>query len=120
MATRIAIVGGLQRQERELARLAEAAGYELLVHSGEMGGRGAAGLRALVAQSDIVVIITGVNSHTAVQLAKKLSRQLGRTSVVHQRFSAARFRALLDALTIHESHARWAGDGGAHAIAVGG
>jgi len=45
-----------------------------------------------------VVIVTDVNSHGAVHLAKKVARQLARPSLIIQNFGAARLCRLLDAL----------------------
>jgi hypothetical protein len=52
---RIGIVGGLDRNARELEGLALAEGHQLETHSGVLSGHGSSsGLRALIARSDLV------------------------------------------------------------------
>ena len=63
-----------------------------------MRGRGMDGIRTAISRSSLVVIVTDVNSHGAVHLAKKVSRQLDRPSLIIQNFGAARLSRLLDAL----------------------
>ncbi len=74
-------------------------------HTGNVRGRGASDLRAVIARSDLVVIVTDHNSHGGVHVAKRLARQLKRTSVVLTRCGVARFGALLDALAARERYA---------------
>ena len=74
---RIAWIGGLERNERELERIAVRGGHGLEFHSGHVGGRGAGDLRAMIERSDLVVILTDVNSHGAVLLAKKMATGTG-------------------------------------------
>ncbi|MFT3776528.1 MAG: DUF2325 domain-containing protein [Minicystis sp.] len=97
-------IGGRERNETALERIAERSGHKLEFHSGHVGGRGANDLRALVERSDFLVIVTDVNSHGAVLLAKKLAQRAGRASLVIRRCGSARFQALLDALAIREQH----------------
>jgi hypothetical protein len=92
---RIGWIGGRERNETQLERVAEDRGHELLFHSGHVGGRGASDLRTLVERSDFLVIVTEVNSHGAVLLTKKLAQRLGRASLVIRRCGTARFAALL-------------------------
>jgi hypothetical protein len=101
---RIAFVGGLHRNENQMVEIAERAGHALDFHPGVVGGRGAGELRAAIERADFVVIVTDVNSHGAVQLAKKLCQKLGRGSLVVRRCGAARFRQLLDAIAARETH----------------
>ena len=102
---RIGFVGGISRQEPQLAQLAAQAGHPIEFHVGDVRGRGAADLRALVARADLVVIVTDQNSHGGARMAKLLARQLGRASVVLSRCGVARFAALLDALAARERYA---------------
>ena len=51
-----------------------------------------------MSRSGLVVIVTGVNSHGAVHLAKKAARQLERPTLILQSFGAARLCRLLEAL----------------------
>lgn len=101
---RIGWIGGRERNETQLERIAERSGHTLEFHSGHVGGRGAGDLRALVERSDFVVIVTDVNSHGAVLLAKKLAQRAGRASLVIRRCGTARFQALLDAFTTRDHH----------------
>jgi len=95
---RIGIVGGLDRLEPLFARMAEAAGHEALFHHGATNASGVRALASLVEHSDLVVILTDVNSHGAVRLARQTLRERGRSPVLLRRCGAARFGALLAAL----------------------
>ena len=105
---RIGWIGGRERNETVLERIAARSGHVLEFHSGHVGGRGADGIRTLVERSDFLVIVTDVNSHGAVLLAKKAAAHLGRASLVIRRCGTARFQALLDALDVrsHNLHAQ--------------
>ncbi len=96
----IAIIGGRHKNASELERTALAAGHQLELHPGEVGGRGADGLRCIVARADLVVILTEINSHGAVAVAKKTARQLGTPTLVLRRIGRARLEALLEALDV--------------------
>jgi hypothetical protein len=95
---RIAVIGGRYKNEGQLSRIASAAGYELEFEEGHMRGRGPEAIRTAVARSSLVVIVTDVNSHGAVQMAKKAARQLGRPTLILQNFGAVRLCRLLEAL----------------------
>jgi len=101
---RIGWIGGRERNETTLERIAEKSGHHLEFHSGHVGGRGANDLRALVERSEFVVIVTDVNSHGAVLLAKKLAQRIGRGSLIIRRCGSARFQAQLDALATREQN----------------
>ena len=93
---RIGIVGGLDRSARELQHLARADGHELGLHTGVVGGgASAAGLRALVARSDLVVILTDINSHNGVQIARRQARLRKRPFKMMRRLSVSQFAAFL-------------------------
>ncbi len=96
---RIAWIGGLDRNEMQLKRMAAAAGHHLDFHKGDTGGRGAAALRSTVERADLVIILTDVNSHGGVQLARRLCQRLGRGALVVRRCGASQFQRLLDALS---------------------
>jgi len=100
---RIGWVGGLTRSEAQLERMAANAGHMLEFHSGDVGGRGASDLRSLIERVDFVMIITDINSHGAVILAKRLAQKLGRGAVVVRSSGVSRFQAFLDALAIREA-----------------
>jgi hypothetical protein len=97
---RIGWIGGRERNETQLERIAEARGHALEFHSGHVAGRGADGIRTMVERSDFLIIVTDVNSHGAVLLAKKTAQQLGRPSLVIRRCGSSRFQALLDAFDL--------------------
>jgi hypothetical protein len=99
---RIAWIGGVERNEGDLAAMAARAGHVLAFHGGHVGGRGTGELRAAVERADLVVILTDVNSHGAVLLAKKLCRQMGRPMMLTRRCGASRFQQLLDALATRD------------------
>jgi hypothetical protein len=95
---RIGIVGGAERAEPQLKRLAEQAGHQLEFHPGHMSSCGAAALEALVARCDVLVITTDVNSHAAVRAARGLARSKGTSPVMFRRLGLGRFNALLSDL----------------------
>jgi hypothetical protein len=101
---RIAFIGGLHRNENQIVEIAEKAGHQLDFHPGVVGGRGAGELRSAIERADLVIIVTDVNSHGAVLLAKKLCQKLGRGTLVLRRCGAARFRQLLDALAARDTN----------------
>lgn len=91
---RIAIVGGVERAEPELARIAGEHGHEVEYHPGHMGGRGSLGLRRIIERCELVVIVTDVNSHSAVQVAKREARASSRPVRIVRKCGSAYFRAL--------------------------
>lgn len=95
---RIGMVGGLDRNEGAYAALAERAGYDFEHHNGHLAGRGSATLEALIDRSDIVVVVTCVNSHGAAWRARRLARQRGRLCYVMSRCGPNKFVELLDDL----------------------
>ena len=92
---RIGIVGGVERNEVQYQELAEREGHTVEFHGGHMNARGMASLESLIERSDMVVVITDVNSHGAVQTARKLLRQRERPLVLLRRCGTSRFRELL-------------------------
>ena len=97
---RIVIIGGLERAGQHLERMALEAGHEVLFHDGRTGGRGAKTLAQLVDRCQVVVVLTDVNSHGAVQLARRLLRENERAPLLMRRLSIARFAALLEAIEL--------------------
>ena len=93
---RIGIVGGLDRSVRELQERARAGGHELEVHTGVVNGASAAAsLRSLVARADLVVILTDVNSHNGVRLARRHARRRGRPIRMMRRLGVTQLAAFL-------------------------
>jgi hypothetical protein len=91
----IGIVGGVERGERRYAAVAARWGHSFEFHGGDMAGRGAASLEALVERSDLVICVTDVNSHAAVLGARRYARALGRRCLLTRRLGLSRFRAFL-------------------------
>jgi len=94
----IALVGGIARCEPDLDCLAREAGHHLEFHRGHVGGRGADGLKAMIERANVVIIVTQINSHGSMYLAKKVARQLGRDALVLRKCGPVTFQALLDQL----------------------
>src|SRR4051794_26806637 len=92
----IAFIGGVERREAALERIARRAGHRLECHGGHVGGRGADALRAVIERADIVVVQTFVNSHGSMYLAKKVARQLGKTLIVVRTCGPTRLESLLE------------------------
>jgi hypothetical protein len=80
---RVAVIGGLDRLEPHYRRAVEALGAEFLFHNGDCHP-GSRVLKSVVCQSDIIVFITRLNSHSALQVVRGLCRKSGR------RFTAIR------------------------------
>ena len=107
---KIGLVGGLSRHESEFARRAQERGHGLEFHAGDVGGTGAVELERIVDRCDLVVIVTAVNSHGAVGIAKKAVRRRGRASLFLRSCGVARFELLLDALQTRDREASAAAD----------
>jgi hypothetical protein len=60
---RIAVVGGVERMQSRLVDIAGRAGHQLEFHHGHMSGPASNRLQNLVERSDVIVIVTDVNSH---------------------------------------------------------
>ncbi|MEI8255702.1 MAG: DUF2325 domain-containing protein [Deltaproteobacteria bacterium] len=96
---RIGFVGGVERNEADLRRIARAAGHEVEVHPGHTGGRGTAAIERVVARCDVVLILVEVNSHGAVHTAKRTAQKYGRPAIVLRHCGPARFERLLAELS---------------------
>lgn len=101
---RIAIVGGVERTESAHKQLAARYGHEALFHGGHMAGNGSRTLESLIDKSDLVVIVTDVNSHGAVQMARKWAGARGITPMFIRRSSLSKFEALLTSLSTEVAH----------------
>lgn len=96
---RIGIVGGLDRNARDLEAIAEACGHKLELHTGGIAGPGSsAGLRSLVTRSDLVLVLTDVNSHNAVRMARRHARARHTPLRLLRRLGAVQFGAFLRSL----------------------
>jgi hypothetical protein len=89
------LVGGLDRNEERLRAIAEAAGHALDTHTGHVEGRGADELRRIVERSDYVVIVTSLNSHGGMWLAKRLSVALKKPSLMLRSCGVGRFAQIV-------------------------
>jgi hypothetical protein len=96
---RIGIVGGLDRNARDLETIALACGHDLELHTGGIAGpASSAGLRALITRSDLVIVLTDVNSHNAVRMARRHARLRHTPLRLLRRLGAANFAAFLRGL----------------------
>lgn len=91
----LGLIGGVERSERAYRDAAAARGHTLWFHSGHLNGRGSDALADIVRRADLVVVVTDVNSHGAVQLARRLAQKEGKTLVLQRRVSPSRFAALV-------------------------
>jgi hypothetical protein len=95
---RIGIIGGLDRNARDLAAVAEAGGHRVETHTGVVSGSASAGsLRALVARADLVFVLTDVNSHNAVHISRRTARLHAVPMRIVRRLSASHLAAYLGA-----------------------
>jgi hypothetical protein len=97
----VAVIGGPDRLVRAFGGLAELHGHRLEHHDGSLAGRGRRVLCDLVARAHLVVIVTGVNSHAAVLLAREQVRRQGVPSLICRRFGLANLSRLLEAIARH-------------------
>jgi hypothetical protein len=95
---RIAIVGGLERHESEIERRAGEHGHAVEFHRGRVGGRHAGELEAMVQRSDLTIIVTQVNSHGAMYLAKRAAGRCGRPALIVRTCSPSSFSTILASL----------------------
>lgn len=93
---RVAIVGGHERGERNLVRVAESLGHELEFHPGHVAGRGSDEIRSLVGRADVVVVVTDINSHGAVKVARTAGQKLGRQVILTKRMGLRDLARMLE------------------------
>lgn len=96
---RVAVIGGLERHEAELERRAERFGHTVEFHRGRMGGRHTEELESIVSRSELVIIVTQVNSHGAMHVAKRLADRLARQALVARTCSPSKFRSILESVS---------------------
>jgi hypothetical protein len=94
----IGLIGGIERGNHHYETLAAAGGHTVEIHSGHLAGRGVDTLAAIVERSDLIVVITDVNSHGGMWSARRMARARGRRCVLVRRMGPSRFRALLGEL----------------------
>jgi hypothetical protein len=95
---RIAVIGGLERHESEIERRAGALGHTVEFHRGRVGGRHAGELEATVQRCDLAIIVTEVNSHGAMYIAKKSAARAARPALITRTCGPSRFSAILESL----------------------
>ena len=95
----IALVGGLDRSESQYRQLAEHAGHSIEWHTGDLAGRGAGTLDSMIERSDLVIVVTSVNSHGAVWRARKLAKQRHKRLLLLARCGVSKFGSLLSELS---------------------
>jgi hypothetical protein len=93
---RIAVIGGHDRGERALTRVAARCGHDLEFHTGHVGGRGADEIRAIVGRADVTIVLTDINSHGAVKVARVAGQKSGREVVLTKRLGLRRLAEMLD------------------------
>ena len=72
---KVALIGGLDRLENQYRAVFESLGtIKFYFHTGCCNGSGANRLRASAQDADIVVFITRVNSHNAMNVVKGICR----------------------------------------------
>jgi hypothetical protein len=103
----IAIIGGRDKTQVDLTQIAKAAGYELEFHDGHANGRGAHIIRNIVSRAELVVIVTEINSHSGVFIAKREAQRFKKPTMVTRNFSCARLRGLIDALNRRRDVSSW-------------
>ncbi len=100
----VGIVGGMDRAAPHYLSAARERGHSVECHTGNLAGTGPSTLEAMVQRSDLVFIITDLNSHGAVWHARRLARKYPCSLVFVRKLGVARFRELVDA---HDTtHAR--------------
>jgi Uncharacterized protein conserved in bacteria (DUF2325) len=95
---RIAVVGGLERHEAEIRKRAAGLGYNVEFHRGRVGGRHTEELEAVVHRCDLAIIVTEVNSHGAMYIAKKAATRAGRPALISRTCGPSRFSAILESM----------------------
>lgn len=88
-------VGGIDRSKALLERTAADAGHCLEVHTGRVGGRGGEVLSKLVDRSDVVVIVTDINSHGGAIQARDMARRRGRPSFIIRKPSVSALQRIM-------------------------
>jgi hypothetical protein len=74
---RVAVVGGLDRLEAHYRQVVEDLGARFYFHNGDCHGTCDV-LQNVICQSDIIVFLTRVNSHAALQVVRGLCRKRGK------------------------------------------
>jgi hypothetical protein len=92
---RIGVIGGTENSLKLYEQMAAAHGCRVEFHDGKMAGRGTATLDTMVRRSDLVVIITQINSHAAVRRAQRFCRRERRPVLIVRRFGLHAFSQIV-------------------------
>ncbi len=95
---RVAFVGGVQCVDRQLVALGDELGVEVEVHQGRMNSQSKQRLVALIARANVMVLVTGVNSHGAVSIATREAERSGTEVRILKFCGSSRARSLLSEL----------------------
>ncbi|MDF3069735.1 MAG: hypothetical protein K0R38_5336 [Polyangiaceae bacterium] len=95
----IGLVGGLDRSEAQYRQLAERAGHTIEWHTGDLAGRGAGTLESMVERSDLIIVVTSVNSHGAVWRARKLAKLRKKQLMLVARCGVSKFASVLSEIS---------------------
>jgi len=93
---RIAVIGGLERHEAEIERRAAGLGHTVEFHRGRVGGRHAEELEAVVQRCNLAIIVTEVNSHGAMYIAKKAAARSAIPALITRTCGPSRFSVILE------------------------
>jgi hypothetical protein len=94
-AKRVAFIGGHDRVARQIVPFGAEIGVEVEIHNGHAGGGGRARLSALLQRTDLVIVVTGTNSHNAVHIARREAARAGIEVRLVKSLGAGSARALL-------------------------
>lgn len=107
---KVALIGGIERLEHQYRSVFESLGAsEFFFHSGHCEGGGADRLRSATEAADVVVFITRVNSHNALNVLKGVCRKSGKSFLAVRETSPAQVsRAVLSrfARPFSDSHSQ--------------
>jgi hypothetical protein len=95
---RVAFVGGVGCVDRQLVAIGDELGIGVEVHHGQLTSQSKQRLVALIARTNVVVLVTGVNSHGAVGIAKREAERSGVELRILKFCGSSRARALLSKL----------------------
>ena len=82
---RVAVIGGLSRATDQWRRAGAAIGVHLEHHDGQAAGRRASDIASIVRRADVVLIITDLNSHNGVAVARRAALAHGRPHLLLRR-----------------------------------
>jgi hypothetical protein len=93
---RIAVIGGLERHEAEIARRAFTLGHTIEFHRGRVGGRHAGELDSVIQRCELAIIVTRVNSHGAMYIAKRAASRHERPALLARTCTPSSFSTIME------------------------